>query len=204
MEQDPRLAALHYDEDAEEKIVATPVRKRGRKAKPAEESHGVASPEKTLKAAATAVPVVLRMRPTASAGAEKLEDVSVVLRGKTLLLGVSSVPWLIKYLAQELQDGGVAVEEEASAAADVATGTIFWDFRDNAWVAKVKTPDGEYVSKRTGICRRMRTPGDRLYGLSRSDAKAAAHEELSAGREAALQGLLAPADAAADAASFHV
>ena len=103
--EDPRLAALHYDEDTEEKIVATPVRKSRRKAETAEEKYSVASPEKSLKAAATAAPVVVRMRPTASAGAEKLEDVKVVLRGSALLLGMSSVPWLIKYLAQEMEDG---------------------------------------------------------------------------------------------------
>ena len=203
--QDPRLAALQYDEDAEEEqMVRTPVCKSKRKAKPAEEGHGVASPEKTVRAAATPVPVVVRMKPTASAGAEGLQDVSLVVRGQSLLLGVSCVPWLIKYLAQELEDGGVAVEEEASAAADVSAGTIYWDFRDSAWVAKVKTPGGECLSKRVSMYRRMRTPGDRLHGLSRSDAKAAALEEIRSWREAALQGLLAPEDAAADAASFRV
>ena len=81
-------------------------------------------------------------------------------------------------MAQELEDGGVAVEEEASAAADAGAGTIYWDFRDSAWVARAKTPGGENVTKRTSIHRRMTTPGDSLCGLSRTDAKAAAHEEL--------------------------
>ena len=202
--QDRRLAALHYDEDVEDQVVSTPVPKKRRQAKPQEEAHGVASPEKALAGAGMGVPVVVRMRPTASAGAEKLVNVNVVLRGQRLLLGVSSVPWLVKYLAQELEDGGVAVEEEASAAADASAGTIYWDFRDSAWVARAKTPGGENVTKRTSIHRRMTTPGDSLCGLSRTDAKAAAHEELRSWREAVLEGQLAPEGAAADVASFRV
>ena len=119
---------------------------------------------------------------------------------------MSSVPWLIKYLAQELEDGGVAVEEEASAAADVeaAQPKIFWAFRDNRWTARVKTPAGEKLENSICINRRMRTPGDRLHSRSRPEAKAAAFEELRCWREAALQGLVAAEDAAADAALFCV
>ena len=198
------MAALHYDEDVEDQVVSTPVPKKRRRAKPEEEAHGVASPEKSLAGAGMGVPVVVRMRPTASAGAEKLVNVSVVLRGQRLLLALSSVPWLVKYLAQELEDGGVAVEEEASAAADAGAGTIFWDFRDDAWVAKVRRDGGDYVTKRAAIKSRMRTPGDRLHGMTRSDAKAAAHEEVCVWREAALRGEVDDAGAPADAETFLV
>ena len=50
----------------------------------------------------------------------------------------------------------------------------------------------------------MRTPGDRLHGLSRPEAKAAAFEELRCWREAALQGLVTADEDAADAAPFRV
>ena len=210
---DARLAALSYGEDPEDPILATPAPKRRKsRAKLAEVAHVASSPEKTQRAKGTDGPLVVRMKPTASAGAGQLVNVTVVARGTKLLLAVSSVPWLIKYLAQELEDGGVAVEEEASAVADEAAaaaspGTIFWDFRDSAWVARAKRPSGTgegYVSRRVAIARRMLTPGDSLYGLTRTDAKAVAFEELRLWREAVSEGQLAPEDAAADVASFRV
>ena len=99
---------------------------------------------------------------------------------------------------------GVTIEEDASAGADVGTSTIFWDFRDSAWIVRVRTPGGEHITKCTHIHRRMRTPGDRLHGMSRSEAKAAAHEELCSWCEAALQGQVVGEDAAAGAVLFRV
>ena len=195
--EDPRMSALRYEEDAEEDVEATPVKKRRRASTPA-------TPEKTPTPAATATPVMVRMNKTATEFPQKLQDVGVVLRGKAMLLGVSSVPWLIGYMAQEMEDGGVAMDVEASVGAESGSGTVFWDFRDDAWVAKVKADDGEYVTKRAFIRSRMRTPGDRLYGMSRSDAKAAAHEEVCAWREAALRGEVDDAGAPADAETFRV
>ena len=98
------------------------------------------------------------------------------------------------------------MEEEASAAADVeaAQPKIFWAFRGSRWVARVKTPTGEFFEKSISISRRMRTPGGHLHGLSMPEAKAAALEELRCWREAVLQGEIAADEAAADAAPFCV
>ena len=202
--EDPLMSALRYEDDPEEKVEATPVRKR-RRTSGNQEQDGMASPEKTLSALATDnIPVTVRMNKTATLSPEKLQDVRVVLRGKALLLGVSSVPWLMGYLVQEMEDGGVAVDVEASVDAEPGAGTIFWDFRDEAWVAKVRTDTGEYITKRAAIKSRMRTPGDSLHGMSRNEAKEAAREELCAWREAAQRGEVDDADASADAETFHV
>ena len=126
-----------------------------------------------------------------------------MLRGKALLVGVSSVPWLIGYLVQEMEDGGIAVDTETSVAAESGFGTLYWDFRDDAWVAKVKTAGGCHI-KRAAIRSRMRTPGDPLHGMNRADAKAAAHEELCAWREAMLRGEVDDAGAPAAGETFLV
>ena len=111
---DQRMAALAFDDDRDEEL-RTPVRKRRRA------DAAAVSPEK----GSAATPVMVRMKPTASAAAGKHEDIMVVLRGKAMLLAVASVPWLIRYLAQELEDGGVPVAEDGDGTQDAAGGTIF-------------------------------------------------------------------------------
>ena len=201
---DPRMSALRYqeDSDSEEHVEATPVRKR-RRSSAAHDQVGVASPEKTPMPAVAAAPVVVRMKQTATTSPEQLHDVRVVLRGKALLLGVSSVPWLIGYLMQEMEDGGVAMEAEASADAEPGPGTVYWEFRDESWVAKVRT-HWSYLVKRFPIRSRMQTPGDPLHGMGRKEAKEAAHEEAVAWREAALRGEVEETGAPAAAATVCV
>ena len=204
-EDDPQMSALRYEEDSdsEDDVEATPVRKR-RRSSAAHDKGGVASPEKTPMPAVAAAPVVVRMNQTATTSPAQLHDVSVVLRGKSLLLGVSSVPWLIGYLVQEMEDGGVVVETKASVDAESSSSSMYWDFRDTAWIARVQLDGQKELCKRVYLKTRMRTPGDRLHGMSRSDAKAAAHEELVAWREAALRGEVDETGAPAAAETFRV
>ena len=200
--EDPQMSGLRYDDDSEEHVEATPVRKR-RRSSAATDQVGVATPEKKAMTQHPAVPVVVRMKQSATASDEELHDVRVVLQGKTLLLGVSSVPWLIGYLMEEMEDEGVAMEAEASADAEPGPGTIYWDFRDESWVAKVRT-HWSYLVKRFPIRSRMQTPGDPLHGMSRKDAKEAAEKEAVAWFEAALRGEVEETGAPAAAATVCV
>ena len=68
------------------------------------------------------------------------------------------MPWLINYIRAEKQAGGVApLQEDASAVAEAADSSrIYWNFRDDCWIARAKGIDGTWLRTSRGVKRRRR------------------------------------------------
>ena len=78
---------------------------------------------------------------------------------------------------EELASGSIDPVEH-----DVVRPTgIHWDFKDDCWVAQCTREGGVEEKKiRCGpVMKRLRTPGDPCFGLSREDAKKVVLQGLS-------------------------
>ena len=169
------MADLGYCDDDAEAVTTPRPRKRRQKGSEAAPEHDL---EKTPQKDASKAKVV-QMQRTASAAAETV-GVTVAVRKQRLFLGVQDLPWLFEYLRAELEDGPAIEEDDEDDKDDKDGGRerIYWDFHNSCWFARKKTPDGEVLTKKGFIERRMRTVGDALHGLTRDEAKRAVHEEL--------------------------
>ena len=69
-----------------------------------------------------------------------------------LWLHVNSLDWLIQYIQDEKESGGVVPVEEK----DQAKPAIYWNFRDDSWYARAQTMTGKWLQISRGIKRRMK------------------------------------------------
>ena len=81
------------------------------------------------------------------------------------------------YVRQEMEEVP-AVDEASDDEKTSASQCLFWDFHNVCWVARKKTADGEMLTKKGYVERRLKTVGDALHGLAREQAKHMVHEEL--------------------------
>ena len=92
---------------------------------------------------------------------------------RRLWLHVDSLRWLIQYIRDEKENGGVAPVEEAPAVAEEPEPRIYWNFRDDSWTARAQAKDGKWVRTSRGVKRR-RKDGIEDFQL----AKQRVYEEL--------------------------
>ena len=100
----------------------------------------------------------------------------VMTNKKRRWIDEESIAWIITWVKAEVDSGGVDPVEHDG---DPLTG-IWWDFRDDSWVAQRTSEDDEKkVARRGPVVKRVRTPGDPCFGLPKEDAKKVVHKELS-------------------------
>ena len=97
---------------------------------------------------------------------------------RRLWLDVDSVEWLIQYVQAEKANGGVMpVEEDPEDSSTVAEADqcarIYWNFRDDNWIARAKGVDGTWLQTSRGIKRRQKAES-----LGFEAAKQAVYEEM--------------------------
>ena len=173
---DEKMQDLAFeDDDVEQELTPrTPVkgqapRKRGVKASPAS-----AMAEQAQGRVARAVDM-----PSQPAVSDCSVEVLVALEDKKLWIALTSLPWLVQYVAQEKASGGVA--PVAAAAEDRSNHSgIRWNFRDNTWQARCRRADGTWATKTKSVHGRTTKEKDALFNCDFEVAKKRVYEELEA------------------------
>jgi hypothetical protein len=125
------------------------------------------------KALGDVVVVLMKACPGASADAE-LTQVLMLKDGQKMRMEVNALPWLINYLLDELESAGVEAVLESPKKEDAA---IWWDFRDECWAGRLKTPGGQRVRRTASVRRRMADIN--FSEMSFEEAKTAVYEEFA-------------------------
>ena len=160
---DAQMAALAFDsedsDDAETpKKQPTPSKRRRKSNAPA-----FAGPE-------TCKVVEVPEQPTP--GSKKIFVHAALDRCRRLWLDTEALPWLIQYIRAEKASGGLQpVVDEPQAQPG---SRIYWNFRDNNWIARAQAVDGVWLQASRGITRKQKSSN-----LDFESAKAAAFAELS-------------------------
>ena len=170
LQDDSKMALLSFDD--EEPATVTPT-KRARVRGGRSDSSPGKTPVVTGTAVGETITRVVQM-PTLPDVATKT-SVYVAWHKKKTWLACRSLPWLIAYLHREKEMGGVPA---VAAPAEECRHLIKWDFRDDLWVARVKSPDGRLYRRRGGYRRRQKVEGDACYGLCDREAKQIVFDEL--------------------------
>ena len=111
-----------------------------------------------------------------SSESEETHELMAVSWGKKLFIDSSSLSWLLQYLRDQVEAQNVPA---VAGKDDIANGScLYWDFRDQAWQARVLQPDGSYVRRQGAIKRRMSSDGDRCHGLSFEEARQVVKSEM--------------------------
>ena len=165
--EDKKMASLAFD-DEDSEAVETP-----RKAK-APSRERKKKPSVSVKSESAAGEICKRLRmPSSPRPDAQLVTVAVALdKQRRLWAHVDALPWLIEYIREEKELGGVE-PVESSSVEESQSPSIYWNFRDSNWNAKAKAPDGTWFQTNRGIKRRQREDK-----ISFQDAKAAAYAEL--------------------------
>ncbi len=121
-------------------------------------------------------------------------DLLLAWADRKLWIPVAEIPWLAEALSTEVKNGGVPpiaasasavaeepgdnVEEEVATPKHARTSVsgIYWAFRDEAYICKVRTPEGVVETCRKGLKRRQ-LPGKDLYGMERAQAQDILYKE---------------------------
>ena len=148
---DKKLASLAFD-DGDSEDVATPIKgqKPGRDRK--KKSTAVAGPEICKQLDMPAMP---------HSRASNVPVHAALDKQRRLWLDITALPWLIRFIKQEKEEGGVAPVEDALAttAAAIAedskqTSRIYWNFRDDNWIARAQAVDGSWLQTSRGVKRK--------------------------------------------------
>ena len=100
-------------------------------------------------------------------------QVAVAVDGKKRLwLDVDSVNWLVAYIAEEKENGSVEPIVEPIAESPNKSA-VRWNFRDECWAARAKTPTGQVLTNTASIKRQAKNDG-----AARGTAKQRAYEEM--------------------------
>ena len=164
---DTKLAALAWDsddsDDANETLSLsknTPAGPRKRRTKNTPAVAGVA----TCK--------VVEVREQPSPHSKKVLVYVALDKSRRLWLDVHALPWLIQYMKEEKASGGLDPVEDAPAST-VVERRIYWNFRDNNWIARAQAVDGTWLQATRGIKRKQKASQ-----LDFEEAKKAAFGEL--------------------------
>ena len=152
---DGKMAALAFDDDEgdDEKLETPKKRKRGKE-------------ESTETPAVAGAAICQRIQVPQSWRDKSKCAIYVALDSKRRLwLDIEALPWFIQYVKDEKESGGVAPVEKAirggreqdSASAVAETFRIYWNFRDDGWIARAQTPSGSWLQASRGVKRRQKT-----------------------------------------------
>ena len=170
---DGKMAALAFDDD-DETLETPKKRKRGKQ-------------ESTETPAVAGAAICKRIQvPQAWRDKSKSAIYAAIDCKRRLWLDIESLPWLIQYVKEEKESGGVAPVEEkdirgggeqadSEASAGAETFRIYWNFRDDGWVARARTVSGSWLQASRGVKRRQKTDG-----VDFQTAKKIVYEEMEA------------------------
>jgi hypothetical protein len=128
----------------------------------------------TSSSVSEVVVVMMKACPGASADAEDTQ-VLILTQGTKMLMEVNALPWLLNYLMDELESSGVDPVLESPKKSEPA---IWWDFRDECWAGRFKTPDGGHTRKTASVRWRMGDGRD-LGDMSFEQAKSVVYDEFA-------------------------
>ena len=164
VEVDKKMAALAFDSDDSDDAHETPKkapagpRKRNTKNTPA------------VAGVATCKAVEVQEQP--SPRSKKILVYAALDKSRRLWLDVNALPWLIQYIKEEKASGGLDPVEDAPSST-VVERRIYWNFRDNNWIARAQAVDGTWLQATRGIKRKQKASE-----LDFEEAKQAAFGEL--------------------------
>ena len=76
---------------------------------------------------------------------------------RRLWLHVDALPWLIQYIRDDKESGGVApIEDSRGIPGEDETSRMYWNFRDGNWIARAKAVDGSWLQASRGVKRRQK------------------------------------------------
>ena len=164
VEVDKKMAALAFDSDDSDDANETPKkvsagpRKRSTKNTPA--------------VAGVATCKVVEVQEQPSPRSKKRLVYAALDKNRRLWLDVHALPWLIQYIKEEKASGGLDPVEDAPSSI-VVERRIYWNFRDNNWIARAQAVDGTWLQATRGIKRKQKASQ-----LDFEEAKKAAFGEL--------------------------
>ena len=177
---DQKMASLAFDDEdgSSDEQLATPKKKRRTAKSPA-------AVGKCGAPAAGSKAVCRRVQVPAALHSKSTTTIPAVLDGRRRLwVGVEFLPWLLQYLSDEKESGGVAPVEDAPDSSKVLERTrIYWNFRDDRWEARAQDPTGNCVRTSRGVRQHQKT-----HGVDFQTAKKQAREELDAWVQAVHKG----------------
>ena len=147
VEVDKKMAALAFDSDDSDDANETPKkvsagpRKRVTKNTPA--------------VAGVATCKVVEVQEQPSPRSKKILVYAALDKSRRLWLHVHALPWLIQYIKEEKASGGLDPVEDAPSST-VVERRIYWNFRDNNWIARAQAVDGTWLQATRGIKRKQK------------------------------------------------
>jgi hypothetical protein len=127
----------------------------------------------TTSSGSEVVVALMKASPEASADAEDTK-VLIIMQATKMLMEVNALPWLLNYLMDELETSGVDPVLESPKKSEA---TIWWDFRDECWAGRFKTPNGGLTRKTASVRWRMGDGRD-LCDMTFQEAKTVVYNEF--------------------------
>ena len=141
---DKKMASLAFD-DGDSDEVETPTKAP----RP--------SRERKKKTTAVAVPElckIVEVREQPKPGSSTTSVFAALDKQRRLWLHVDSLSWLVEYIRQEKELGGVDPVAEDTDEPQVPR--IYWNFRDSNWIARAQAIDGTWLQTSRGVKRKQR------------------------------------------------
>ena len=166
---DKQMASLAFDDDISEEA-ETPTKSSAPTRDRKKKSPAVAGMESAATEVCKRVSV-----PSSPRRPGQLVTVAVALdKQRRLWAHVDALPWLLQYIKEEKEAGGVEPVVSSSVEESQAS-RVYWNFRDANWIARAKAVDGTWLQTSRGIKRKHKMAlGDF------QEVKAAAYAELVA------------------------
>ena len=159
--QDSQMAALAFD-DEEADCVETPTK--------------APRPRRVRKQKATAVAVAdickrVEVRERPDPGSRRVHVHVALDKQRRLWVHVDDLPWLVNYIREEKESGGLDPVDEAQP--EHTAPRIYWNFRDCNWIARAQAVNGQWLQTTRGVKGKQKRTG-----LDFPEAKQAAYFEL--------------------------
>ena len=94
---------------------------------------------------------------------QKISVYAALDERRRLWLHVDSLPWLLRYVKEEKDCGGVP--PVASPPALPEESRIYWNFRDDSWIARARNLNGNWLRTSRYIKRRQKVEGVSFQAL---------------------------------------
>ena len=119
--------------------------------------------------------------PAQASSVEEKRVVRAMEYRNKLMLERDALPWLLKYIRAEMESGSVPpVEDGDFSSGSQPDCSIYWDFRDDCWIAEARGRDSECKKRRGPVTSRLANKEDECFGMSRAKAKKHVYGELVA------------------------
>jgi len=174
LQPDAQMAALAFDDCGSEDMdspLRTPKKKKEKKT----------SAPKSLGAE---ISLLVQVPESWATQSTKISVYASLDSRRRIWLHVDALAWLIQYIRDEKESGGVAaVEDTRQESEEEETSRIYWNFRDGNWIARARAVDGSWLQASRGIKRRQKADA-----LGFEAAKEAVYHELEEWVEAVRAG----------------